>query len=122
MKRKQHKNLLLVSFSLILSLVSLTSNTNSTSTEAIKTAFVVIEKSKDKRFSIPYHKANSIELCALIKYATFIFKALKKDYDIKGNTALASYTNKTLGLKAALLQTKFYKHSIYKTLYNASTS
>ncbi|WP_400080613.1 hypothetical protein [Winogradskyella sp. R77965] len=118
MKHTKHKNLLLVGLSLILSLVAFTSAVSHLPSQAVKTALVVSDTTEDTRFSIQYHKANTITIGSFLNYTTFAFIEFQKDYKLKQSTALISYTHQTLGLRAVQLHTMLYTCSTHQTLYS----
>lgn len=122
MKRITHKNVLLVSLSLILSLVAYTNVDNLLPVEAVKTALVVNEPSFKTQFSLAYHKAITLVFIDNARFAAFNFSQFRKEFTTKANTAFKTYTHHTLSLRATQLHTKLYSYAAHQTLYNNSIS
>jgi len=99
MKLTKKNNILLVGLSLILSLVSFTSVASVSPNKIIKTALIISDYSKNKRFSIQYHNVNKIDFDGFIKFSVYTFTKFQNNYDLKANTAFKIYAKKHLGLK-----------------------
>ena len=118
MKFLKNINFLFLGLTLVFSLVSFSGIANNQPSAIIKIAMVATDSNEDTRFSLHFFNVYRDSNDGLSKYSDYSFTRFQNNYDIKEFTAIKSYSNNTLWLRAQKLHMVLYSFNAHKTHYN----